>query len=343
MLYDTYCGILSLYSYGLFAIALSSSSPEALIQILQYSSIFKRQYAIVCLSILFTHIVASLLHMHILYTTLDLNRPTSDQAENPPLVLAVFRFSDDVAEEPCRLTDRFSFISVPLVKREVNSTFQALLQCASVRENVNKTNRAGITALHAACRRGNTAMVDILLKVEGIEIDKQDKHGNTPLHSACASGNLTTVATLIKNGADYKLTNKLEMHPFHVAVTVGKLDAVAMIRNDSRVSKSKEELLCAKEEDGNTMFLLAVRGGHDSVVEFLLQIGAQIDDINKDNANAFHLAAAVNSCSIMEKIYTHDPGMSLNLIEAKDSSSLTPLHYAAKRNQKDVVSFLIEK
>jgi len=258
-------------------------------------------------------------------------------------VLAVFRFSDDVLEEECTFTDRFSFISVPITKKVANTTFHALLQCPSVREHVNATNRAGITALHAASRRGNTAMVETLLKVEGIEIDKKDKHGNTPLHSACASGNLSTVTTLIKYGADYQLTNTLEMHPFHVAVTVGKLDVVTMIRNDSKVSKSKEELLCAKEEDGHTMFLLAVRGGHDRIIDFLLQNGAQIDDTNKDDANAFHLAAASNSCSIMEKLFVHDPGMSLNLIEAKDSSSWTPIHYAAKRNQKDAVSFLITK
>ena len=133
------------------------------------------------------------------------------------------------------------------------------------------------------------------------------------------------------------------MHPFHVAVTVGKLDVVMMIRNDSRVSKSKDELLHAREEDGNTMFLLAVRGGHDEVVEFLLQNGAYVNDVNNNGSNAFHLAAAVNSCGIMKKLHAHDPGMSLSLIEAKDKSSLTPLHYAAKRNQKDVVSFLIEK
>jgi len=227
------------------------------------------------------------------------------------------------------------------MKKEASTTFHALLQCPSVK--VNKSNRAGITALHAACRRGNTAMVETLLKVDGIKIDKQDKHGNTPLHSACASGNLTTVATLIKYGANYQLTNRLEMHPYHVAVTVGKLDVVMMIRNDSRVSKSKEDLLLAREEDGNTMFLLAVRGGHDKVVEFLLDNGARINDVNKNGSNAFHLAAAVNSCSIMEKLHTHDPGMSLSLIEDKDSLSLTPLHYAAKRNQRDVVSFLIEK
>ena len=274
---------------------------------------------------------------------IDLNRRTSDEGENTPLILAVFRFSDDVDEKTCRITDRFSFSSVPLMKREANTTFHALLQCKEVRENINLTNRAGITALHAASRRGNTAMVETLLKVEGIEINQQDKHGNTPLHAACASGNLNTVAVLIKYGADLLMTNKLLMHPFHVAVTVSKLDITMMIRSDSRVAKHKEELLKAKEEDGNTMMLLAVRGGYHKVVQFLLEIGARIDDKNNVKANVFHLAAAVNSCSIMQMLFDHNASVSLDLIEGKDSSSLTPLHYAAKRNQKDVVTFLIEK
>jgi len=262
--------------------------------------------------------------------TLDLNCPTRDQAENPPLVLAAFRLSDDVGEDSCRLT-------------ETNNTFYALLKCSSVLEHINVCNSEGTTALHAACSRGNTAMIETLLKVEGIEINRQDRSGNTPLHLACATGTLATIATLIKHGATYELKNRLEMHPFHVAVTAGKLDVVMMLQNDKRVSKSKEELVLAKDEDGNTMFLLAVRGGHDKVVEFLLQNGAQINDINNNGSNAFHLAAAVNSCSIMEKLYAHDPGTSRSLIEAKDISSLTLFHYAIKRNQKDVLSFLVDK
>jgi len=91
------------------------------------------------------------------------------------------------------------------------------------------------------------------------------------------------------------------------------------------------------------MFLLAVKSGDDKIVNFLLKNEAQMEDTNKVNANVFHLAASINSLSIMEMIYAYDTDLAQGLIDAKDSSSLTPLHYASKHNRKDVASFLIDK
>ena len=272
---------------------------------------------------------------------LDLNRRTNDQAENTPLVLAVFRFSDMVVEQ--EITGYLRLAQPPSTRNETKTTFHALLKCHRVQQAVNETNHAGITALHAACRRGNDGMVNILLEIKNIDITKMDNHGNTPLHSACAGGNKSVVSSLIDAGANVLEKNKLEMHPFHVAVVNQSLDIVRMIQTDRRVAKMKQELLCAKDDDGNTMFLLAVKSGDDETVKFLLKNGAQIGDTNEAHCNVFHLAASVNSRSIMEMIYAYNADQAQSLIEAKDSSSLTPLHYAARRNQKDVVSFLIDK
>ena len=257
------------------------------------------------------------------------------------MILAVFRISDTVVEQ--EFTGYLRLAQASPTGIETKTTFHALLKCHKVQEGVNETNHAGITALHAACRRGNDGMVNILLEAEHIDIKKTDNHGNTPLHSACAGGSTNVVACLIDAGANILETNKLEMHPFHVAVVNQSLDVVMMIQTDIRVAKMKEELLSAKDDDGNTMFLLAVKSGDNETIKFLLRNGAQIGDTNETNANVFHLAASVNSLSIMEIIYAYDTGLAQTLIEAKDSSSLTPLHYAAKRNQKDVVSFLIDK
>jgi len=268
----------------------------------------------------------------------DLTCLTNDQAENPPLVLAVFRFSDNVVQE-----EMIGQGKIVQLENETKTTFHALLKCHKVREQVNEANHAGITALHAACRRGNVAMVNILLGITGIDINQTDNHDNTPLHSACAGGNSSIVAAIIDAGAKILDKNKLGMHPFHAAVVNQSLDVVKMLQTDTRVAEFKEELLHAKENDGNTMFLLAVKSGDDEMVKFLLDNGARIGDTNYANANVFHLAASVNSRSIMEMIYSCDASHAQYLLEAKDSSSLTPLHHAARRNQKDVLSFLIDK
>ena len=97
------------------------------------------------------------------------------------MILAVFRFSNDVVEES---------ISVGGNEEEIQSVekkktaFHALLACDKVMENINKPSRAGITALHAACRRENTIMVELLLRVKEIDINQKDKQDNTPLHAA---------------------------------------------------------------------------------------------------------------------------------------------------------------
>ena len=287
--------------------------------------------------VLFVATVSPLINIQY-YITLDVNCPTNDQAENPPLVLAVFRFSDDVVEE-----DNGNQALVQSMDKYTETTFHALLKYPEVQMEINKTNLAGITALHAACRRGNSVMVNMLLGIEDIDINKIDHHGNTPLHEACAGGSVKVVATLIRMEAKILEANKHGMHPFHVAVVDQSLDVVKMIQTESMLTDMKDDLLNAKENDGNTMFLLAVKSGDDETVRFLLENGAQIGDTNDTNANVFHLAASVNSRSIMEMIYAYDAGQAQSLIEAKDSSSWTPLHYAARKNQKDVLSFLIDK
>ena len=233
-------------------------------------------------------------------------------------------------------------------KKSSKTTFHALLEYSEV--EINKPNRAGITALHAACRRGNAIMVNMLLKAKGIHIHLKDKHGNTPLHSAFASGSKKTIDLLINEEIDLEQINKQGMHPFHIAVVEQNLEVVKMVTTNSTAAKVKEHLLRATENDGNTMFLLAVRSGNEDMVKFLLENGAHIEDKNNYEANAFHLAAAINSpeiidmiCKHCEEKYTQHVFKVKNLLEAKDADNLTPLHYAAKRNQKKVLTYLIHK
>ena len=223
------------------------------------------------------------------------------------------------------------------------TVFHALIGWSEVCKAVNKANRTGITALHAACQRGYADMVEELLKIEGIDNNKKDDHGNTPLHAACAGGNIKVITLLIDAGSNIQENNKLEMHPFHVAADSQKLEVVKLIQANSKVAKIKKQLLDAKDGDGNTMFLLAVKSGSETMVKFLLEIGAQIGDTNKRKANVFHLASSNDSLSIMEIIHNHDENHTRNLIKAKDLFSWTPLHYAARRNCNEVVSFLLEK
>ena len=219
-------------------------------------------------------------------------------------------------------------------KRE--TTFHVLLQ---LKVNVNSSNDAGVTALHAACERGIIAMVKELLPCEGIKIDQKDGQKNTPLHTACVSGEKEIVSALIEAGADVMEENEDEMTPLHIAVVERKLEIVKMIL-DMRAG-DKEDLLQAIEKDGNSPFLLAVKTGDEEMVKFFLDNGAILVDQNGNGANALHLATSLNKVNIMEILYNAENGE--DLLDEEDWDDRTPLHYAAKYNQVEALEFLLDK
>ena len=220
--------------------------------------------------------------------------------------------------------------------RTVETTFHLLLQ---LKVNVNSQNYAGVTALHAACERGIVAMVKALLLVEGIEKDKTDEHKNTPMHTACVHGEKDVVSTLINAGANIMEVNDDKMTPLHVAVVKRKLEIVKIILD--MCAEKKDELLDAKEKEGNSPFLLAMKIGDEEIIKFFLHNGANVADKNANNTIALHLAALLNKVEIMELVYVTDDGE--ELLDWKDNDECTALHVAAKYNQIEAMEFLLKK
>lgn len=221
-------------------------------------------------------------------------------------------------------------------KGNINTTFHVLLRH---NVDVNNQNEAGITALHAACDRGITAMVKELLVQDEIEINRIDHNKNTPLHAACIGGEKSVVFHLIEKGADISAQNNEEMTPLHVAILERKLEIVKTIIEMKE--GEKEELLQQREKNGHTPFLLAVKSGAEDIIRFLLDSGAPVTDQNENGANAFHLAASLNKVSILQMV--HDAPNGDDLLDEEDWNERTPLHYAAKHNQVEAIEFLVEK
>ncbi len=61
--------------------------------------------------------------------------------------------------------------------------------------------------LHAACYQGNYAVVQLLLKQPGIELDTLDIDGRTPLMWAVERGHESIIGLLLENGADPAIKN----------------------------------------------------------------------------------------------------------------------------------------
>jgi len=272
-------------------------------------------------------------------------KATNEEIENPPLVLAALKLRDESITGGSKLVDEVDYcpevevseMAKPKLKRQ--TTFHALLG----KVDVNAQNRAGITALHIACSKGNINMVKELLVVENLEINKKDIHKNTPLHAACVHGSQSIVKALIDAGADYTEVNERGRHPLHVAVVERNLGAVNTILQHAAINGKAPYLLFAKDNRGYSVFLLAVLSGDEQFVKFLLHEEiATIKDKCRLGFNCFHYAASRNRENILQLIHGYDESFSSLLCnDAKTISHDTPLHVAAETNQVDALTFLV--
>ncbi|KAI7801793.1 putative BCL-6 corepressor-like protein 1, partial [Triplophysa rosa] len=90
-----------------------------------------------------------------------------------------------------------------LLQRAARLGYQdVVLYCLEkdIRE-VNRRDNAGYTALHEACARGWTHIVQVLLK-HGADVNCSAQDGTRPIHDAVAADNLPAVWMLLNHGAD---------------------------------------------------------------------------------------------------------------------------------------------
>ncbi|XP_028975234.2 BCL-6 corepressor-like protein 1 isoform X3 [Esox lucius] len=93
-----------------------------------------------------------------------------------------------------------------LLQRAARLGYQeVVLYCLEkdIRE-VNRRDNAGYTALHEACSRGWSHIVQVLLK-HGADVNCSAQDGTRPIHDAVASDNLPVVWMLLNHGADPNL------------------------------------------------------------------------------------------------------------------------------------------
>src|SRR3954453_5289263 len=93
--------------------------------------------------------------------------------------------------------------------------------------DVNIPQGDGMTALHWAADRGDSAMAEVLLKAHA-NVKSTTRIGNySPLHIAGRTGSAAVVRALVKAGADVKAATASGATALHLASAGGNGDAVA--------------------------------------------------------------------------------------------------------------------
>ncbi|XP_032036772.1 ankyrin repeat domain-containing protein 29 isoform X3 [Aythya fuligula] len=135
-----------------------------------------------------------------------------------------------------------------------------------------------------AARKGNLALLQLLLNSGRVDVDCKDSLGTTALMVASYHGHIDCVRELVLQGADINLQRESGATALFFAAQQGHNDVVKFLFEFGASTEFKNK-------DGGTALLAACQYGHAKVVETLLKHGANIHDQLYDGASAIFLAA----------------------------------------------------
>jgi len=161
-----------------------------------------------------------------------------------------------------------------------------------------------------------------------LDIDLKDDHGNTPLIYAIEAKDCQIVDYLFKCGAGiYGINHKMEI--IRDIINDGRLDLLKILVNHHLD-------IFQKDENGLTFLSYAFYSSQPAIVSYLIHCGADIQSIVKDVKIV--ITIIYNRSLELLKILMANH---LN-VNIKDENGNTPLVYAIKALDEQIVDYLIE-
>ena len=186
--------------------------------------------------------------------------------------------------------------------------------------------------LHHAAREGNKNIVNQLLKVEGINVNKQSSSKTTPLHLAAQEGHYKIVKILLNAGADPLMSDKKSRIPLHFAAEKGKDISCKTLTKD--IPNAYQQMR-KQNAMGDTALIEAAKNGNKLCCEYL--ISENIDIKNKMNNTALHCAAQKAYTATVKYLLSQNANYKF-----KNNLGNTAAHQAATLHNKTTLTELIE-
>lgn len=185
--------------------------------------------------------------------------------------------------------------------------------------------------IHLATARGYQRIVDILSERFKASITNRTKDGSTLMHLASSAYNAQAALSFIRKGIPIHMPNKEGAKCIHIASIRGHVEVVKAI-------VAKGENVDSRTKDGFTPLHLAVKFGKHELVEALLGLGANLQlKAVKGGETALHLATQVSDGQDCVDLLIRSGAD----VDAIDSRSETPLHFATRANNIKAVELLL--
>lgn len=182
--------------------------------------------------------------------------------------------------------------------------------------------------------------IEAWLKPFGFEsIFGSDERGYNALHIACSNGNLEIVQWLIDHGAPVsEMTQCTDgLTPFMCAVRKNHLTVSQWLyARFSGENALNPPIYAARNKKGTTPLMYAAESASLELVQWLLQIGANVKDTNTKGSNLVMWATANPNIEILKMLTAIDRTQ----ISISNREGMTALAFAVKENRVDMVDFL---
>lgn len=223
--------------------------------------------------------------------------------------------------------------------------------------HLNEKNKDFLTPLHIASDNSNYDLMDVLLR-HGAKVNALDGLGQTALHRCAREDNVQACRILLSYSVDLSIVSLQGYTAAQVASEnvlkilqdppAGTADVECQILEAAksgdldqvqRLLGSFPHIVNCRDLDGRHSTPLHFASGYNrvSVVEFLLQQGADVHAKDKGGLVPLHNACSYGHYEVTELLVKH--GASVNVA---DLWKFTPLHEAAAKGKYEIVKLLLK-
>ena len=201
--------------------------------------------------------------------------------------------------------------------------------------NVRYQNEDGFTALMIAAFNGDVNIVEKIILKDATTLDQVNyKNGYTVLMAAVGHENEEMVQFLIDQNANLKYQSKNGYTALMIAAQNGSVNIAKLIILKDATTLDQENIYI-----NFTLLMIAVKCGRENIVQFLIDLNANVRYRNEDGVTALMIAVLCGYVDIAEKIILKDA----TTIDQVDNKNFTPLMFAVVRENEEMVQFLIDQ
>ncbi|KAM7125643.1 ankyrin repeat domain-containing protein 29 isoform 2-T3 [Molossus nigricans] len=181
-----------------------------------------------------------------------------------------------------------------------------------------------------AARRGNLALLRLLLNSGRVDVDCRDSYGTTLLMVASYAGHIDCVKELVLQGADINLQRESGTTALFFAAQQGHNDVVRFLFEFGASTEFRTK-------DGATALFLAAQGGYLDVTRLLLSSGAKVNQPRQDGTAPLWIASQMGHSEVVRVMLLRGAER-----DAARDDGTTALLKAANKGYNNVIEELLK-